>query len=51
MNALRVLLIVLLLSACASPILTAGINIGPGGVSVVPAVSGKLGGATVRVSP
>lgn len=39
------------LSACTGPVLTAGLQFGPGGVSVVPAVSGKVGGANVTMSP
>jgi hypothetical protein len=46
-----ILLCVLALSACTDPSLTAGFAIGTNGVSVAPIVSGKVGGATVSVSP
>ena len=45
------LIAILLVASCTDPALTAGVRIGAGGVSVVPAVSGKVGGATVTVSP
>ena len=48
---IRLLPILFLLSACVDPTLNAGITIGTGGVSVTPSVSGKVGGATVSVSP
>jgi hypothetical protein len=44
-------LLALMLSACATPIVTAGVNIGPGGVTVTPGVVTTLGGAKVSVSP
>jgi hypothetical protein len=45
------LIAVLFVVSCTDPALTAGVRIGAGGVSIVPAVSGKVGGATVSVSP
>ena len=45
------LIALLLVASCTDPALTAGLRIGTGGVSVVPAISGKVGGATVSVSP
>ncbi len=41
----------LLLTACTNPALTANLAIGPGGVSVRPALSGNVGGANVTVAP
>lgn len=50
----RALLLCLLLPACGGPTygpsLGAGIVIGPGGVSVVPTVSGSIGGVGVSAS-
>jgi hypothetical protein len=45
------LIAILIVASCTDPALTAGVRIGAGGVSVVPAISGKVGGATVSVSP
>ncbi|MDF1620876.1 hypothetical protein [Pseudothioclava nitratireducens] len=41
----------LTLAACSDPALHAGISLDSSGVSVYPAVSGRVGGATVSVSP
>jgi len=40
-----------LLSACSDPALYAGFAVNSKGVSVSPAVQGRVGGATVTVSP
>ncbi len=48
---IRFLPLALLLCACSDPALNAGISIGAGGVTVTPSVSGKVGGATVSISP
>ena len=45
------ILTLLLLAACSEPRLYTGVSIGPGGVSVYPAVSGTVGGAKVTVAP
>lgn len=39
------------LAACSDPSLNAGVSIGPGGVSVVPSLSGRVGGVGVAISP
>ncbi|MES2145588.1 MAG: hypothetical protein V4516_14845 [Pseudomonadota bacterium] len=45
------LVILLVLSGCTSPALTANLGIGAGGVTLRPAVSTNIGGANVTVSP
>jgi hypothetical protein len=40
-----------LLSACSDPALYTGFAVNSNGVSVSPAVQGRVGGATVTVSP
>lgn len=48
----RVLLIsCLLLAACTDPRLNAGLSIGPGGVTVTPSVSGRVGGVGIALRP
>ncbi len=42
---------VLLLAACSDPSLHAGVSLGSGGLSVYPAVSGRVAGARMTVSP
>ena len=46
----RAVLLCLALAACSGPHVGAGIVIGPGGVSVVPTVSGNIGGVGVSAS-
>ena len=41
----------LLLAACSDPALHAGVRADGSGVTVYPALSGRVGGATVTVSP
>ncbi|WP_415183315.1 hypothetical protein [Phaeovulum sp.] len=41
----------LALAACSDPSLHAGVSLDSGGVSVYPAVSGRVGGANITVSP
>jgi hypothetical protein len=43
------LLALLALAACQNPMLSTNLTFGPGGVDVSPAVSGKIGGATVTI--
>ena len=45
------LLALLALTGCTDPTLNAGFTFGTGGVSITPSVSGRVGGATVSVSP
>jgi hypothetical protein len=45
------LVLTLLLSACSSPGLYAGVGIGPGGVTIKPVATARVGGARVSVSP
>lgn len=48
----RLLLALLLLSACVNPQLNAGISIGAGGVSVAPSISGGVpGGGQITYTP
>ena len=48
----RLLIALLLLSACVDPRLNAGISLGSNGLSVTPAISGGLpGGGTISYSP
>ncbi|WP_022704668.1 hypothetical protein [Pseudorhodobacter ferrugineus] len=39
------------LGACSAPRLNANIGIGAGGVTVTPAVTARVGGANISVSP
>lgn len=39
----------LALAACQNPMLSTNLTFGPNGVDVSPAVSGKIGGATVTI--
>ena len=49
---LPLLIVLALLAGCTQgPTLGAGIRISAGGVSVHPAISGRVGGARVTVSP
>ncbi len=41
----------LLLAACTSPSLTAGITLGPNGIGVTPVVSTNVGGLGVGITP
>jgi hypothetical protein len=45
------LLLILTLAGCSDPRLAAGIVIGADGVRVAPTLSGRVGGATVSVTP
>ena len=48
----RLILALLLLSACVDPRLNAGISLGSNGLSVAPSISGGLrGGGTISYSP
>ena len=40
----------LVLAACQSPRLNTNLSLGPEGLSVNPALSGKIGGATVTIA-
>lgn len=52
MKALPVLALLAALAGCTTgPQLNAGLSIGPGGVSVYPSVSGRVGGARVSIAP
>jgi uncharacterized lipoprotein YajG len=46
---LILLLSLLVLAACQNPMLSTNMTFGPNGVSVKPALSGKVGGATVTI--
>jgi hypothetical protein len=46
-----VLITVLMFAACTDPALTANLRVGPGGVDVYPAVSGRVGDVGVTVAP
>jgi hypothetical protein len=41
----------LVLAACQNPTLATNLTFGAGGVSVNPALSGQVGGATVTIEP
>ncbi len=41
--------VLLALAACQNPTLATNLTFGPDGVDVSPAVSGKIGGATVTI--
>lgn len=45
------LLALLVLAACSSPMLSADLTFGDGGVSVNPTLSGEIGKANVSVQP
>ncbi|MGL4234871.1 hypothetical protein [Tabrizicola sp.] len=45
------LIALLTLAACTEPTLHAGIAVGTFGVSVKPALSGNVGGATIIIEP
>ena len=45
------LALVALLAACSDPALFTGVRISSSGVDIYPAVQGRVGGATVTVSP
>ena len=48
----RLIIALLLLSACVDPRLNAGISLGSNGVSVTPSISGGVpGGGTITFSP
>lgn len=47
----RLLPVLALLAACSNPNAGIGVNIGAGGVSVRPVLSGTVGGVGVSVSP
>jgi hypothetical protein len=51
MRVIAVLFLATLATACTDPALTAGLRFDGNGVSLVPSVSGRVGGATVSVSP
>ncbi|MEZ5756031.1 MAG: hypothetical protein R3D90_15170 [Paracoccaceae bacterium] len=50
-RAVLALTLCLLLAACSSPRLNAGLSLGPEGFSVSPSVSAGLGGGRVSYSP
>jgi hypothetical protein len=39
------------LAGCSAPRLNANIGIGPGGVTVIPVATARVGGANIYVSP
>ena len=52
MKVLRLLPLLVALSACVDPRLNAGVSIGPGGTRVYPSIStGIEGGGTITYSP
>ena len=51
MKPLLALIVLFGLAGCSSPRLYTGIGIGPGGITVTPVASARVGGATVSVSP
>lgn len=48
---LAMVVALLLLAACTSPSLTAGITLGPNGIGVTPVVSTNVGGLGVGITP
>jgi hypothetical protein len=49
MKKLLLLPVLLTLAACEAPILSGSLRFGPDGMSVNPALSGKVGNATVTI--
>ncbi|GEM_PF-1756499 len=45
------LFLICVVPACTDPRLNAGVSVGPGGVSVVPSLYGRVGGVGVAISP
>ena len=50
MRLLAALLLLTSLTACTDPRLGANIGIGPGGMSLSPSLSGRIGGARLSIS-
>ena len=50
MRLIATLLLLTALTACTDPRLDAHLGIGPGGVSLTPSLSGRIGGARLSIS-